>query len=104
MKKLFLKFLFLCFPFTANSGYLDDWPNNDLCGWMESSSIPENIKKEVEKRKILCYGGVEVDYLPADHTLSSENGTIYPSPDPSIISQLESTYGLGDEQTMGSGY
>ena len=27
----------------SNAGYLDDWSNDDLCGWMDSTSIPKYI-------------------------------------------------------------
>ena len=70
------------------AAYLDDWSNDDLCGWMESSSAPEYIQNEVEKREILCYGGVEVASLPADVNLSSQGGTVFPSPDPDLIKEV----------------
>ena len=71
---------------------------------MESASIPEYIKTEVEKRKILCYGGVEVQFLPSEENSLSDNGTVFQSPDPLIINVLESSYDHGVEQTMGSSY
>ncbi|WP_416695801.1 hypothetical protein [Candidatus Pseudothioglobus sp. Uisw_050_01] len=27
----------------SHAGYLDDWSNDDLCGWMESSSTPKRF-------------------------------------------------------------
>ena len=30
--------------------YLDDWTNEELCGWTDSASIPEHIQKEINKR------------------------------------------------------
>ena len=44
----------------SHAGYLDDWSNDDLCGWMESTSIPKYILEEVDKREILCSGGLEI--------------------------------------------
>ncbi|MBE29332.1 transposase [bacterium] len=85
MKKLIL---FLYTFFTANfvyATYLDDWTNDELCGWTNSASIPEHIQNEVEKREILCYGGIEVSSLPAEADLSSEYGTVFESPDPTLI-------------------
>ena len=38
--------------------YLDDWPDDALCGWMQQSSPPEYIVEEVKKRGILCTDGV----------------------------------------------
>ena len=104
MKKLVI--VSLCFSF-ANSiyaGYLDDWSNDQLCGWMDSGSTPEYIKAEVEAREIICYRGAEVSYLPVKEDLLSENGTVFASPDPALARLLESTYDQGVEQTMGSSY
>ena len=67
------------------AGYLDDWSNDDLCGWMESSSTPKNILDEVDKREILCYLGIEVSTLPESDSSEGENGTVFPSPYPSLI-------------------
>ena len=105
MKKLFL-FLLLAIGLTpiSSADYLDDWPDDALCGWMESASAPEYIQKEVEKRKLLCHGGLEGLYLPTEANLSTENGTVFASPDPSLIIELESSYEQGAEQTMGSSY
>jgi len=58
---------------------------------MESASAPENIKKEVEKREILCYGGIEVSSLPAEANLSPENGTVFPSVDSDLIQEIKSS-------------
>tara|TARA_B100000795_G_C22418695_1_gene293632 strand:+ start:121 stop:441 length:321 start_codon:yes stop_codon:yes gene_type:complete len=72
--------------FVVNANYLSDWSNNDLCGWMESpSTIPEYILNEVDKREILCYGGIEVSKLPEYDLNEGENGTTFPSPDPALI-------------------
>ena len=104
MKKISVIFLTLSLNGVIQASYLDDWSNYNLCGWMESASIPEYIKTEVEKIKILCYGGVEVQFLPSEENSLSDNGTVFPSPDPLIINVLESSYDHGVEQTMGSSY
>ena len=88
MKKIFVIFLALSLTGVTQASYLDDWSNDDLCGWMDSTSAPEYIQKEVAKREILCYGGVEVISLPTDVNLSSENGTVFPSPDPDLIKEV----------------
>jgi hypothetical protein len=88
MNKMLLIFLATVLTSASYAAYLDDWSNDDLCGWMESSSAPEYIQKEVEKREILCYGGVEVASLPADVNLSSQSGTVFPSPDPDLIKEV----------------
>ena len=69
----------------SHASYLDDWSNNDLCGWMESTSIPKYILNEVDKRKILCSGGLEVSVLSPTKSNVGKNGTIFASPDPSIV-------------------
>ena len=89
MKKLVL--VSLCFGFATSvyAGYLDDWSNDQLCGWMDSSSTPEYIKEEVESREIICHGGVEVSSLPSGVELSSENGTVFASPDPKLLPKVK---------------
>ena len=54
---LFLVALF-CISAVVNAAYLDDWPDDALCGWMQQSSPPEYIIEEVKKRGILCTDGV----------------------------------------------
>ena len=89
MKKLVL--VSLCFGFATSvyAGYLDDWSNDQLCGWMDSSSTPEYIKEEVESREIVCHGGAEVSSLPSGDELSSENGTVFASPDPNLLPKVK---------------
>jgi len=75
--------LFISLSAMANS--LSEWSNNDLCGWTESTSTPKYILDEVDKREILCYGGIEVSTLPEFDSSEGVNGTAFPSPDPSLI-------------------
>ena len=88
MKKIFVIFLALSLTGVTQASYLDDWSNDDLCGWMDSTSAPEYIQKEVAQREILCYGGVEVASLPTEVNLSLESGTVFPSPDPDLIKEV----------------
>ena len=69
----------------SHASILDDWSNNDLCGWMQSTSIPKYILNEVDKRKILCSGGIEVSVLPPSKSNVGKNGTTFASPDPSLV-------------------
>ena len=78
-------FIGLLISLNAMANYLSEWSNDDLCGWMNSTSIPKNILDEVDKREILCYGGIEVSTLPESDSYKDENGTAFPSPDPSLI-------------------
>ena len=81
----YLILLALSFTSSSYGNLLDDWSNDDLCGWMESAAPPEYIQAEVLKREIICYGGGEVSSLPSAEDYSSQNGTVFPSPDPSLI-------------------
>ena len=78
-------FIGLLISLSAMANYLSEWSNDDLCGWMNSTSIPKNILDEVDKREILCYGGIEVSTLPESDSYEGENGTTFPSPDPALI-------------------
>jgi len=78
-------FIGLLISLSANANYLSEWSNDDLCGWMESTSIPEYIIDEVDKREILCSRGIEVSILPESDSYEGENGTAFPSPDSSLI-------------------
>ena len=83
--KRYLIFFALSFASSSHGALLDDWSNDDLCGWMESSATPEYIQTEVQKREIICYAGVEVSSLPSSQDNTSQYGTVFPSPDPSLI-------------------
>ena len=85
MKSRYLIAFVLGFASTSHGALLDDWSNDDLCGWMESSATPEYIQTEVQKREIICYAGVEVTSLPSSQDKTSQYGTVFPSPDPSLI-------------------
>ena len=89
MKKLFVTTFVASFSISVYAGYLDDWSNDQLCGWMDSSSTPEYIKEEVESREIICHRGVEVSSLPSGAELSSENGTVFASPDPNLLPKVK---------------
>ena len=89
MKKLLVTLFIISITNISYANYLDDWSNDDLCGWMNSSSIPDYIQIEVEKREILCYGGIEVLSLPTETILSSKNGTVFASPDPALIPEIK---------------
>ena len=90
MKKLILTLFISSLLNVSHASILDDWSNNDLCGWMQSTSIPKYIMDEVAKRKILCSGGIEVSALPLSKSNVSKNGTIFASPDPSLVIKVNS--------------
>ena len=99
--KRYLIFFALSFASSSYGNFLDDWSNDDLCGWMESATTPEHIQKEVGKREIICFGGVQVSSLPVSGNSLSKNGTVFPSPDSSLIDDIKATYELGPKSVMG---
>ena len=75
----FKKLLVFIFLFTANvagASYLDDWPDDALCGWMQQSSPPEYMVEEVKKRGILCTDGIASIDPNASSDQSSGNSGI----------------------------
>ena len=69
MKKLVLVSLCFGFATSVNAGYLDDWSNDQLCGWMDSNSTPEYIKEEVESSE-----GKRGTFIAAQVSRSSGEG------------------------------
>ena len=60
MKKLLLLILLsLGLTTISYGGYLDNWTDNELCGWMDSAP-PANIIAEVNMRGLYCDGVVDV--------------------------------------------
>ena len=50
-KPLLLILLFLGLTtFNSYAGYLDDWTDEQLCGWMDSPSPPEYMVVEAKNR------------------------------------------------------
>ena len=59
MKKLLLTLLLsLGLTTISSAGYLDDWTDDQLCGWMDNPSPPEHIVAEVKKRGLSCGGDI----------------------------------------------
>ena len=56
MKKLLLLLILSFFSTISSAGYLDDWTDDQLCGWMDNPSPPEYIVAEVKKRGLSCGG------------------------------------------------
>ena len=85
MKKLIVIAFTLSITNLASASFLDAWSSDELCGWTSSANIPEHIQNEVVKREIFCSGGIEVSSLPTEADLSSKYGTVFASPDPSLV-------------------
>ena len=64
MKKLLLLILSIGLSQLSYADYLDDWPDDALCGWMENPSPPSYMVEEVITRGISCSGGVAINNLP----------------------------------------
>ena len=78
MKKQLL-FLFLSAQINFSyANYLDDWTNEDLCRWLDSISIPEQILDEIDEREIICYVSYEANGLKAQIPSKYENGIVLP--------------------------
>ena len=77
MKKLLL-ILFSCLISASYAKNFDDWSNEDLCRWLDSVSIPEQILDEIDARKASCYVGYEATVLTAQIPHEDENLTVLP--------------------------
>ena len=84
MKKLFLLLLLLLGLISISSAdYLDDWPDNALCSWMENPSPPSYMVEEVKTRGISCSGGVATNNLPVlstDQPINPDTNKFTPAP------------------------
>ena len=72
LKNLFFLVALFCLSAVVNAAYLDDWPDDALCGWMQQTSPPEYIAQEVKKRGILCTDGVASINPNASQNVSSD--------------------------------
>ena len=88
MKKLFL-FILLSLGLTSISlaGYLDDWTDDQLCGWMDNPSPPEHIVAEINKRGLSC--GVSNNASSSSTTTTNTSNT-----DTSVIGELAMDFEL----------
>ena len=65
MKKFFqLLLLTLGLTYVSYADYLDDWPDEALCGWMDNPSPPSYMVEEVKTRDISCSGGNLINLPP----------------------------------------
>ena len=59
---------------------LDDWSNEDLCRWIDAVQVPDPILLEIEIRDLVCLANPEIIEVSIKEPVSSENGTLFPSP------------------------
>jgi len=64
MKKLLLFILSIGLSQLSYADYLDDWPDDALCSWMENPSPPSYMVEEVKTRGISCSGGIVINPPP----------------------------------------
>ena len=87
MKKLLLFLTLYFFSNTSYAGYLDDWTDDQLCGWMDNPSPPEHIVAEINKRGLSC--GVS-NNAPASSTTTTNTSNT----DTSVIGELAMDFEL----------
>ena len=58
----------------------DDWSNEDLCRWIDALQVPEPILLEIEIRDLVCLDNPEIIEVSTQEPVSSEHGTLFPSP------------------------
>ncbi len=54
IKIILTVFLSIGFAVISYAGYLDDWTDDQICGWMDNASPPEYIVDEAIKRNLDC--------------------------------------------------
>ena len=54
IKIILTTFLSIGFAIISYAGYLDDWTDDQICGWMDNASPPEYIVDEAIKRNLDC--------------------------------------------------
>ena len=59
---------------------LDDWTNEDLCRRIDALQIPDPILLEIEIRDLVCLANPEIIEVSIKEPVSSEHGTLFPSP------------------------
>ncbi len=80
MKKLFLIILSFGLFQSSSANYLNNWPNEALCSWMDSPSPPEYMVEEVKIRNLACHGGIVI--YPPDPNPPDPNPPDPNPPDP----------------------
>jgi hypothetical protein len=60
MRKLFLVLIYTGFINFSYANYLENWPNDALCSWMENPLPPSYMVEEVRSRDIKCSGGIVI--------------------------------------------
>ena len=84
MKKLIIIFISSLIS-VSHANNLKDWTNEDLCRWLDSTSIPEKILNEIDARDAVCYVSYGSNGLSAQSPYIEEEITILPLPKTRVI-------------------
>ena len=80
MKRIILLVFSLGFLNVSLANDLSDWTSEDLCGWVDSVSIPDPISQEIDLREVICYNNLESSQYALETPTYNEHGTVFPSP------------------------
>ena len=80
MKKLLIALTFLGMCSASYADTFDDWSNEDLCRWVGAFQVPDPILLEIEIRDLVCQSSPEIIEVSIKEPVSSEHGTLFPSP------------------------
>ena len=88
MKKLIIIFISSLIS-VSHANNLKDWTNEDLCRWLDSTSVPEQILNEIDARDIVCFVSYDTNGLSAQIPYEDENITILPLPKTRVIRTIK---------------
>ena len=88
MKKLIIIFISSLIS-VSHANNLKDWTNEDLCRWLDSTSVPEQILNEIDVRDSVCYVSYDTNGLSAQIPYEDENITILPLPKTRVIRTIK---------------
>ena len=88
MKKLIIIFISSLIS-VSHANNLKDWTNEDLCRWLDSTSVPEQILNEIDVRDAVCYVSYDTNGLSAQIPYEDENITILLLPKTRVIRTIK---------------
>ena len=88
MKKLIIIFISSLIS-VSHANNLKDWTNEDLCRWLDSTSVPEQILNEIDVRDAVCYVSYDTNGLSAQIPYEDENITIFPLPKTRVVRTIK---------------
>lgn len=88
MKKLIIIFITSLIS-VSHANSLKDWTNEDLCRWLDSTSIPQQILNEIDARNAICYVSYETNGLSAQIPYEDKEITALPLPKTRVIRTIK---------------